>query len=124
MQQLSFLLFITRLGFSLLTFLTQLLWHLHSRKIIVSFSLIFILLNSLSYLSIQKTSPDQAVVRYNQKFLKEELDKQLEVLENQPTHRDVLYNLSVIYEKIGNQEKSDEYLEKAKYQDPNHPVFE
>ncbi len=124
MKQLLFPIVIIRLTISLLAFLSQLAWHLHSTLIIAGLALFLALANSFSYLSFQKTTnPPPQIIRQDQEFLENELNKQLFLLESHPTHRDVLYNLSVIYEKLGDQEKSEEFLEKAKYQDPNHPLF-
>jgi len=51
------------------------------------------------------------------------IKKHEQLLELQPSHRDVLYNLSVLHQFIGDQEKSKVYFEKSKSLDPNHSLF-
>lgn len=56
-----------------------------------------------------------------------ELQEQIEYWERlrslQPTHRDILLNLSLLYQAKGDQAKANEYLLQAKELDPNNPVF-
>lgn len=42
----------------------------------------------------------------------------------QPTDRDILINLSLLYLAQGNQLKADEVLASARRLDPNHPFFQ
>lgn len=44
------------------------------------------------------------------------------LLQNQ-THRDVLLNAAIIYAELNNEAAATALLEKAKYSDPNHPLF-
>jgi tetratricopeptide (TPR) repeat protein len=45
------------------------------------------------------------------------------LLEKQPTHRDVLLNLSKINKTLGNDEQAQEYRDRAQELDPNNPLF-
>jgi hypothetical protein len=46
----------------------------------------------------------------------------LGLLERQPTHRDVLFNLYLLETAAGNTLLAESYLEKAAFVDPNHPL--
>lgn len=116
-----------RLVISLVVFLGQLTWFLYSTAIISSLALLLVLFNSLIYWRVQNT-PDAAQAKIvflpNQKQLREQLAEQLAILELQPTHRDVLYNLSLIYDRLGEKQQAQDYLNQAKLQDPNHSLFQ
>jgi hypothetical protein len=51
------------------------------------------------------------------------LTKYLYLVSIQPTHRDILINLSLLYQAQNNPEKADEFLVAAKQLDPNNPLF-
>lgn len=55
--------------------------------------------------------------------LQQQIDTWQHVLEKQPTDRDVLWNLSLLYKAKGNDKMAQLYLQKAKQVDPNNPVF-
>lgn len=52
-----------------------------------------------------------------------ELNKWLQVLEEQPSHRDVLINISQLYKALGEENKAIYYWEQARKTDPNNPLF-
>lgn len=52
------------------------------------------------------------------------LQKQLEAaLQQQPTHRDILFNLAKISQELGQDEQARLYQQRAQELDPNHPLF-
>lgn len=55
--------------------------------------------------------------------IQNELEAQLEVLEQQPTHFETLLNVSFLYESLGNEELANQYLLKAREINPNSPLL-
>lgn len=45
------------------------------------------------------------------------------ILEIQPNHRDVLVNTAILYQSLGEVEKSQSYWQQAALLDPNHQIF-
>ncbi len=68
-------------------------------------------------------SPQQAPLTLNNKLLEQK--NQLESwLNKQPTHRDVLLNLSKIHQSLGNDQQALEFLTQAQSLDPNNKIFQ
>lgn len=44
-------------------------------------------------------------------------------LEKQPTHRDILINLSQVHQALGNTDQAQKYYTQAQQLDPNHSYF-
>lgn len=69
------------------------------------------------------SSPDLKEVYYSQ----EDLDQQILALEQllrlQPTHRDLLVNISFLYQAKMDTSRSQYYWQQARLQDPNSPLF-
>lgn len=61
----------------------------------------------------------QEEVYADEKKRREYIQKLETIAQSYPESRDVLYSLSLLYEKDGNIHKSQEYLQKAKAIDPN-----
>ena len=108
-------------------FLGQLAWFLYSTTLMAGMAVLLVIINSLVYWQVQNTPGEalvtKTVIAPNKKQLQAQLDQQLLVLELQPSHRDALYNLSLIYDQLGEEKLAQVYLEKAKLQDPNHSLF-
>ncbi|SRR5690606_8303764 len=82
-----------------------------------------ILLSIVSYLSpinsaAQTTPPTPDLTSLQ----KQELVLQT-WLQKQPAHRDLLLNLALVYEAMGNKAQAEELLNQAKILDPNHEFF-
>lgn len=56
--------------------------------------------------------------------LLEQKDQLESLLEKQPTHRDILFNLSKVNQALGNEQQALEYLNQAQNLDPNHQIFQ
>lgn len=73
------------------------------------------------------STPDKSEL-YVQKMLTEEeinleLEYWLNIQESQPTHRDVLINISQLYRSLGKEGQAIYYWEQARKADPNHELF-
>jgi tetratricopeptide (TPR) repeat protein len=55
--------------------------------------------------------------------IRQELNYWLELAELQPTHRDILINISLLYLAIGDNKTADEYWQRANEIDPNFSAF-
>lgn len=87
-------------------------------------ALVLALINSFQAPSPrQNISKPENTVNMREKKLESLLEEQLRLLETQPTHRDILYNLSQLYQELGQEETASLYLEKARHQDPNTSLF-
>lgn len=53
----------------------------------------------------------------------QELEYWLQIQESQPTHRDVLINISQLYRSLGEESQAIYYWEQARKADPNHELF-
>lgn len=51
------------------------------------------------------------------------LELWLQVAQLQPTHRDVLLNLAYLYQALGNNDKYQEFRQRAQRVDPNNSAF-
>lgn len=68
------------------------------------------------------SSPGMAI-KMDTQSLRKELQKWKFIEDLQPSHRDTLYNLSLLYKSLGENELAVEYLGKSYYLDPNHQMF-
>lgn len=116
-------LFILRLIISstpslLLLFSIKLLPH---RSFLISTILFFIALFILFQNSL--LTPQEQLASPNSSLLKQK--SQLESwLNKQPTHRDILFNLSKVNQALGNQQQALKFLTQAQNLDPNHKLFQ
>lgn len=121
MRRLLLPFFITRLLISLLPFLlvtaTTLLSPFRSFLITLLFFIYFSLLlfKSLTQKPISPVTVPNAQIET-------EITKWLSLYHQQPTHRDVLINLSLLYSAQGDTENARQYLNQAREIDPNHPL--
>jgi len=103
-----------RLGYYLAIFTFQALWELKRNFVLAAGVAILTLLNSWAFFARLQTQKIQVVEKKTN--LTEIEQAHLEALKNQPTHRDLLYNLSIL-------KNEPQYLDKAKVQDPNNDLF-
>jgi len=72
-------------------------------------------------------APNHSELYIKETFSPEEVDKQLnywlDILETQPSHRDVLINISQLYRVRGDESKAVYYWEQARKADPNNILF-
>jgi len=102
----------------LLLFSIKLLPH---RSFLISTILFFIALFILFQNSL--LTPQEQLASPNSSLLKQK--SQLESwLNKQPTHRDILFNLSKVNQALGNQQQALKFLTQAQNLDPNHKLFQ
>lgn len=121
--------FLLRLGKEVLSTLFTLVWLSIAPHRLVLICLIFFLsVFILNFFPLSPTlferfrplpQPTQDTTKIDQQIQYWEKLKSL-----QPTHRDVLYNLSLLYAAKNEPSKAQEYWEQARQQDPNHPLFQ
>lgn len=91
------------------------------RAIILSL-IFFSLISFFTYQSIQQNIKNQKPPS------KEKLYTQQHALENalkkQPTHRDIILNLSKVYQALGKDKKSEQFYNQAQQLDPNYSLFQ
>ena len=76
------------------------------------------------YQSQQSPTPVPSLSRKAAQTQLKKQKSQLEALLNkQPTHRDILYNLAQINQALNNQAVAEKYLQQARQLDPNHQLF-
>jgi tetratricopeptide (TPR) repeat protein len=72
-------------------------------------------------------SPLQSNLYQSKELTIQEMDEELRywlaLSELQPTHRDILINISLLYQALGNQVAADEYWQRAHELDPNFSAF-
>lgn len=73
--------------------------------------------------SVSLTETNSKPVSYSLELYNTQLTNYLEIASVQPTHRDILLNLSLLYRAQDNQSKAQEFWLAAKQLDPNNPVF-
>ncbi|MCB9801859.1 MAG: hypothetical protein H6774_02100 [Pseudomonadales bacterium] len=56
--------------------------------------------------------------------LKEKEQTLTSIVQDYPTHRDILINLAEVKQTLGEEDAASIYRERARYQDPNNPLFE
>lgn len=61
---------------------------------------------------------------YPEKVVERRIDELEEKLGEYPGDREIYLALADLYGQLGNQDKSDEYREKARVLDPNNPIFQ
>lgn len=135
MQYLRLIFLLVRLIVSLIWFLTRLsLSYLENfwGSMVVAFSF-FTLAGILAMGIINRSTnfptlprqalvfPDSIIISQNQLVIFR--DKYLLVLNDQPHNPEVLINLGLLEKYLGQEEKSQEYLDKARELFPNHWLF-
>lgn len=109
------LLFLGLIGGIIHTFWQFLLYYLRKYQSLflatVLFLIIIVFLQFGQVLNVVKPQNEQLLAK------KESLEYWLE---KQPTHRDILFNLSKIETQLGNKDQAEKYLNRAKQLDPNH----
>ncbi|MFZ1721229.1 MAG: hypothetical protein WAU07_01865 [Microgenomates group bacterium] len=144
MQRLGLLFFSMRLILSLkwfifvfsLDYILQKLWKYR----VTLASLLLISVVALSWIAQQNTlvqpTPIETQVttsvmqypfletnNYTQSEIRENISELSSANEIQPQNRDILINIALLYDAIGEEENALPYWEKARKIDPNHPVF-
>lgn len=77
----------------------------------------------LSPIKTPKNLEQHKLLQLTDDQLQEELNSWLKVFEFQPKSRDVLLNISMLYATLGDEQRSQLYLEKAKIISPNTVSF-
>lgn len=76
---------------------------------------------------VTEYTPPQSSMYVQKEMTEEEIQRELHhwlsVLEEQPSHRDVLINVSNLYRTLGDESNAIYYWEKARKADPNNPLF-
>ncbi len=144
MQRLGLLFFSMRLILSLkwfifvfsLDYILQKLWKYR----VTLASLLLIAVVALSWIAQQNTLVQPAPIEtqvttsmmqypfletnnYTQSEIREKISELSSANEIQPQNRDILINIALLYDAIGEQENALPYWEKARKIDPNHTVF-
>ena len=73
-------------------------------------------------ISIPTASPP-IITTQSKGELEAELAKWLKIYEQQPSHRDALINLSLLYRALGDTAAAGTYFEQARQLDPNHSLL-
>lgn len=68
-------------------------------------------------------SSDATSQSFSVKEYDEQLEKYLSIASIQPTHRDILINISLLYQAQNNDQKAEQFWIAAKELDPNNPIF-
>lgn len=141
MKQASLLYFELTLLLSLASFIWQLIkvklgkqrFMLVASSVLATIVILSFLVVSTLHTTPEKTSPiteytpPQAELYVEQRLTEEqihqELDHWLAILDNQPSHRDVLLNVSNLYRSLGDDSNAIYYWERARKADPNNPLF-
>ena len=108
------LLFRLKLSLFLSLFLLQALWELKQKAVLATIVVVLALLNSWAFFIRLQAQKVQVIEK--KANLSEIEQAHQEALKNQPTHRDLLYNLSVL-------KNESQYLDEARAQDPNSDLF-
>jgi tetratricopeptide (TPR) repeat protein len=70
-----------------------------------------------------ETLPFQTEKQVSAKEIEQQLARYLELYEIQPTHRDVVFNISLLYSVLGDTAAASHYRSQAISVDPNHGFF-
>jgi len=127
MNKLLYPIFIFRLSFLLFFFLIKIIFTLYPKIILLGFSLLLAISNSMIFINDKFSQKDNFKIRANNtkiNFLKTEKSKLEKANKKQSTHQEILLNLSKIEEKLGNVNEAEKYLQKAKNQNPNSELFQ
>lgn len=125
------------LGISLASFLLEIfLEHVKAVRVMLfagSLLGIVVFVLAISYISLPKPTPAIALQtvsynnapqhQYSQAQYDSLLTKYLYLISVQPTHRDLLVNLSLLYQAQGDTKNAEELTVAAKQLDPNNPQF-
>ncbi|MCA9368712.1 tetratricopeptide repeat protein [Candidatus Woesebacteria bacterium] len=102
---------------------------------ILSIGTILFLLSSISHprrisqpeMPVYDTTPSNISLFIEKQLTREEMQAELvyweTVLESQPSHRDVLINISQLHRALGDTSKAVYYWEQARKADPNNQIF-
>jgi hypothetical protein len=128
------------LAFSLLSFLVQIFLEYVKtiRVLLFSGALLAILLCTLAITLLSIPKPQETIpltnvalnstfntqYRYTLPEYNKLLNKYVYLVSTQPTHRDLLLNLSLLYQGGNNDEKAEEFRIAARQLDPNNPLFD
>jgi tetratricopeptide (TPR) repeat protein len=127
MRRLLLPFFVLRLLLSLIPFLlvvlASVLYPIRSFLITLLFFLYFTLVlgKTLTVLSVAQPSNQITIEPFDNDT---ELKKWLSLYAQQPTHRDILINVSLLYSAQGDEENARKYLRKAWEVDPNNKIFQ
>ena len=73
------------------------------------------------------TTPKNTTLFITKQLSQQEAEQELEywliLLEKQPSHRDILINVSQLYRALGKENQAHYYWEQARKVDPNNPLF-
>lgn len=69
------------------------------------------------------TLPFQSQTTVNATEIEQQLAKYLEMYQLQPTHRDIVFNISLLYSVLGDTTAAEYYRSQARSLDPNHGFF-
>ncbi len=101
--------------------------------VVVGFGILFSLISvpkeiqpkTTQVFSITPTQPDLFVEKHlTPEEMQHELAYWQELLKTQPSHRDILINISQLYRALGDEQQATYYWEQARKTDPNNPVFD
>lgn len=67
--------------------------------------------------------PFQVTQQISTREVEQQLTQYLEIYQIQPTHRDILFNLSLLYSILGDVTTAAHYRNQAQFIDPNHGFF-
>lgn len=95
------------------------------RSLILSLIFFVSALLILNFYQLQQSPASIPSLKRNaaQTQLKQQKVKLEALLNKQPTHRDILYNLAQINQVLNNQEIAEKHLQQAQQLDPNHQLF-
>lgn len=125
MSKFTYFFFLLRLSFLLFVFLVKTLVVLYPQIIAMILTVLVTAANSLSYI---KSQQDKQVLlpssenKYEWELLQTKVSLE-KALKTQPTHQEILLNLSRVEKELSQQNAADKYFQTAQKQNPNSTYF-